>query len=171
MGPSFRRALARDIPALVALVNGAYGREAVEPGWTSERDLVAGPRTTAGRMAEHVAAGHLLVAEDGGALVGCVLVQPGADREADIGMLSVHPRGQARGVGRALLGHAEAEARDALGARLAVLQVISRRAELIAWYERRGYRRTGRRQPFVSGGPGRAKERALEFERLEKRLI
>lgn len=170
---SFRMAVDADAAAIARLVNAAYGRESVEPGWTSERDLVAGPRTDAGRVRAQMRrpGSALLVAEDDGRTVGCVHVQQAAEREAEIGMLSVDVRGQSRGVGRALLERAEAHARDRMGAQVAVLHVISVRDELLAWYERRGYTRTGRLAPFVSGGPGRAKQDALQFERLEKRIL
>jgi hypothetical protein len=50
------------------------------------------------------------------------------------------------------------------------MQVIPTRAELLAWYERRGYRRTGVRAPFTPPPGVRVLRGPIEFERLEKRL-
>jgi hypothetical protein len=52
------------------------------------------------------------------------------------------------------------------------MTVISVREELIAWYERRGYRRTGRTTPFPYGDErfGIPQRADLEFELLVKAL-
>jgi hypothetical protein len=52
------------------------------------------------------------------------------------------------------------------------MTVISARADLIAWYERRGYRRTGQMSPFPYGDErfGIPQRDDLEFELLVKRL-
>jgi hypothetical protein len=52
------------------------------------------------------------------------------------------------------------------------MTVISVREELIAWYERRGYRRTGRTTPFPYGDErfGLPQRDDLEFELLIKPL-
>jgi hypothetical protein len=55
---------------------------------------------------------------------------------------------------------------------VAQLSVVSIRAELIAWYERRGYARTGETAPFVYDQlpAGVAQTPGLEFCILEKPL-
>jgi ribosomal protein S18 acetylase RimI-like enzyme len=91
---------------------------------------------------------RLLVAERGGDLVGTVTVaRAGADR-AYLGMLSVLPDIQGAGLGRELIAAAEAAARTAFAAKFMEMTVIERRAELIGWYERRGYRQTGEIRSF-----------------------
>ena len=52
------------------------------------------------------------------------------------------------------------------------MTVISIRDELIAWYERRGYRRTGKYKPFPYGDArfGIPKRDDLRFELLVKPL-
>jgi hypothetical protein len=47
-----------------------------------------------------------------------------------------------------VLAEAERRARDDLGAARMELAVIAARTDLIAWYERRGYRATGETRPF-----------------------
>jgi len=54
-------------------------------------------------------------------------------------------------VGHQLLAEAERMARVDWAATTMVMTVIAQRAELIAWYERRGYRRTGETEPFPYG--------------------
>jgi hypothetical protein len=52
------------------------------------------------------------------------------------------------------------------------MKVISAREDLIAWYERHGYARTGRRSPFPYGDErfGLPRRAGLEFELLVKPL-
>jgi GNAT superfamily N-acetyltransferase len=69
--------------------------------------------------------------------------------DAGIGLLSVNPVLQAQGVGRFLLTSAEEYAKISLKATRAVLHVIHTRSELIAWYLRRGYKKTEFRVPFT----------------------
>ena len=97
----------------------------------------------------------LRLAEDG-ALVGCVALRDLGDGRAYLGLLTVDPERQAAGLGRELLAEGEAWARRRGLARVE-MTVIRQRGELIAWYERRGYARTGETRPFpfeemVGGG-------------------
>ena len=104
-------------------------------------------------------------------LVGSVLLELSAGR-AYIGMVSVRPLLQARGVGRALLAECERiAALEQPGAKLR-MTVIGQRSELIAWYQRRGYQPTGERVAFPYGQPrcGLPRRADLYFEVLEKDL-
>ena len=65
-------------------------------------------------------------------------------------MLAVEPRFGSRGVGRALVAAGEALSREVYGAAAVVLFVLSVRADILAWYERRGYARTGLRVEAAS---------------------
>jgi ribosomal protein S18 acetylase RimI-like enzyme len=82
------------------------------------------------------------------------------------------PDRQGGGVGRALLAEAERVVRDEWGRALLRMSVIDARADLIAWYVRRGYARTGRRKPFPYGDErfGLPRRDDLRFEVLEKLL-
>jgi len=142
-----------DVGDVVALVNSAYRGEGA--GWTNEVGLLAGPRTDAATLAEAVAAENstLLLMRDpeGARLAGCVLLEPAGDTATwYLGMLTVDPRRQAEGLGRKLLSEAEDYVRERGAARVQ-MTVISLRHGLIAWYERRGYRRTGKSEPFPYG--------------------
>jgi len=93
----------------------------------------------------------VLLAEDGGQLVGCCRLERRPGAEAYFGMFSVQPLQQGEGVGRQLLAEAERIARDDWAVTTMIMTVIAQRTELIEWYERRGYRRTGETEPFPYG--------------------
>ena len=59
-----------------------------------------------------------------------------------VGMFSVSPLLQAKGIGRLLLTAAEDYAKQ-LNCTVLTMTVISTRHELIGWYQRRGYKATG----------------------------
>jgi GNAT superfamily N-acetyltransferase len=162
----------RDVDAIVALVESAYRGDVSRAGWTTEADLLGGRRTGADEVGPLVDAGALLVVDREGALIASVLVRRETSERAYLGMLTVRPTAQASGLGSALLAAAESHARDVLGARTLRMTVISVRAELLAWYARRGYALTGERAPFPYGDPrfGEPKREDLEFVVLEKGL-
>jgi ribosomal protein S18 acetylase RimI-like enzyme len=170
---AFRRASTADVPAIVAVVESAYRGDASRAGWTTEADLLDGQRTDAQEVESLIAdpAGQIVLAEEGGQLVGSVLVSD-HDGGAYIGMFAVRPGRQGRGVGRALLAEAERVGREELGKSFAHMTVLVQRQELIAWYERRGYRRTGVNVPFPYGEPrsGLPRRGDLVFEVLRKDL-
>jgi GNAT superfamily N-acetyltransferase len=64
-----------------------------------------------------------------------------------LGMLTVRPTSQGGGLGKYFLEHSEKVARG-WGCDRIRMTVIDRRPELIAYYERRGYVRTGVTMPF-----------------------
>jgi len=173
----FRPAEARDIPAVVALTESAYRGDASRVGWTTEADLLDGQRTDAGEVAALIANPHvvvLLAERDGQLLASCVVERLSGEHAGDgyFGMFSVRPEAQGNGTGRALLAEAERIARDEWHARAMRMTVIDVRAELIAWYERRGYRRTGEYRAFPYGDLrfGIPKRDDLRFEWLVKDL-
>ena len=172
MSDRIRPARLADVAALHALVEGAYRGDSARRGWTHEADLLDGQRTDVESLSALLAmpAQTVLLAETDQGLAGCVNVADLGGR-AYLGMLSVDPARQGGGLGRRLVAEAEALARRR-GATVMEMTVISRRVELIAWYERRGYRLTGRRVPFPVHDPrfGIPLCEDLEFVVLEKRL-
>jgi len=176
----FRAAVPEDVPALVALVESAYRGEASRGGWTTEADLLEGQRTDAEQVAAVIAdpASLLLVAERPGAgpggaplAVGCCHLER-RGRRAYFGMFAVRPERQGGGIGRAVLARAQEIAREEWGAAEMEMTVIEQRADLIAWYERRGFARTGEYEPFPYGDErfGLPQRPDLRFERLVKAL-
>lgn len=111
----------------------------------------------------------LFVAHADGALAGCVEVRRKDADTTYLGMLSVDPDRQAGGLGKTLIVAAEDAAR-ARGARTMEMTVISRRTELIAYYERRGYALTGEERPFPQDVRFGVPKAALAFVVLAKPL-
>jgi ribosomal protein S18 acetylase RimI-like enzyme len=174
MSLAFRFACSVDVSAVVALVDSAYRGESSRAGWTTEADLLDGGRTDAEAISAVLAerSGVMLLAEAGGTLVGCCQLQQRPDSEAYFGTFAVQPRGQGQGWGGQILAEAERLARDEWGARTMVMSVLAQRPDLIAWYERRGYRRTGETAPFPYGNErfGVPKRPDLSFAILAKPL-
>ncbi len=169
--PSFRAAGPGDVPALCALVNSAYRGEGSKRGWTTEADLLGGQRTDEGKLREMLEDGRVELAEDGGVLVGCVYLRKEPSGACYLGMLTIDPARQAGGLGKLLLARSE-ELAAAWGCGRLRMTVISGRAELIAYYERRGYRTTGVEEPFPEDDPrfGLPKVKGLKFVELVKAL-
>ncbi|MFF2145957.1 GNAT family N-acetyltransferase [Kitasatospora sp. NPDC058190] len=171
--PVFRVATVADVPALVELVESAYRGEASKAGWTTEADLLDGRRTDPASVTEAVEdpEGVVLLVERDGELVACCQLERRADR-AYFGMFSVRPTLQGGGIGRVVLAEAERVAREEWSVALLEMKVVEQRAELIAWYERRGFRRTGVYSPFPYGDErfGIPRRPDLRFEQLTKEL-
>ncbi|KLJ01030.1 N-acetyltransferase [Luteimonas sp. FCS-9] len=170
--PAFRPATADDVPALVALVTSAYRGDASRAGWTTEADLLDGARIDPEVLHADIARpGSRVVVVDGadGAPLACAHVAI-EDGHGYFGMFAVDPRLQGRGTGDALLAECERIAREEWRLPGMRMTVIDLREALIAWYERRGYRRTGRHKPFPYGDLrfGIPLRDDLRFEVLEK---
>ncbi|MBB4612234.1 GNAT family N-acetyltransferase [Novosphingobium taihuense] len=160
----FRLAKAADVPALRALVESAYRGESSKRGWTSEADLLNDERTSNDELAGTIASegSRVLLAEIGGKIAGTVTITDLGEGRAYLGMLCVDPDLQAQGLGRALIADAEDMAAEVFGAAVMEMTVIDARPELIAYYERRGYLRTGESRPFPNGGEDRFRMAVLE---------
>ena len=169
----FRIASGADVPAIVALVESAYRGDASRVGWTTEADMLDGQRVDVAGVGELVARrdSRILLGEFNDELVACCHVEKHGET-CYFGMFSVKPTAQAGGIGRRMLAEAERRAASEWHCRTMEMTVIAIRDELIAWYERRGYRRTGRFKPFPYGDArfGIPKRDDLRFELLEKAL-
>lgn len=170
---STRIATAQDAEALATLVNSAYRGESSRAGWTTETDLVGGNRVDAAHLRSEIASPDdvILMHEAEGELLACVHLQRTAEG-CYLGMLTTKPTSQGSGLGRRMLEEAERFARETWGATEMHMTVITVRSELLAWYERRGYARTGERKPFPYHDErlGLPKRADLEFYVLRKSL-
>jgi len=170
----FRAADAADAARVVALVNSGYRGESSKKGWTTEADILGGQRTDEDKVREMIAAPgsrvELAFAADG-TLIGCVHLKKEEDGSCYLGMLTVDPARQAGGLGKLIMTRSDELAREWGCARMR-MTVIDVRGELIAYYERRGYRRTGKTEPFPEGDPrfGLPKVSGLRFAELDKTL-
>ncbi len=179
---NFRNATPGDIPALVALVTSAYRGDASRRGWTTEADLLDGQRIDPDVLRHDIErpASRILLAERDGAsgtnptqhgLLACahVAIEDGAGY---FGMFAVRPDLQGGGVGKAMLAEAERIVREEWRLPAMRMTVIDVREELIAFYQRRGYARTGIKKPFPYGDEryGVPLRGDLRFEVLHKPL-
>jgi ribosomal protein S18 acetylase RimI-like enzyme len=99
---------------------------------------------------------------------GCVYLQRKKNR-LYLGMLGVLPDLQARGTGKQLM-EAAADYAKKLGCETIFMKVISVRHELIEWYERQGYRKTGDFEPFPADHRFGTPAQPLEFIILERNI-
>lgn len=173
----FRFASTADAGAVADLVESGYRGEASRSGWTTEADLLDGQRTSVDSVLEVLAdpAGRILLGEfvEGGGprLVASAHIER-HPTHAYFGMFSVRPGLQNGGIGRQMLAEAERIAVEDWGVAEMRMSVIDLRAELVAWYERRGYQRTGVYLPFPYGDErfGLPKRSDLRFEIMKKSL-
>ena len=135
-GPLLRPASAADVPALTAVVQAAYGHYVARIGRP--------PRPMTDDYAGVVRSHQVTVAERGGEIVG-LIVLAATDEGFLVDNVAVHPSHQGSGVARALLEHAEAEARRA-GFDSIYLFTHERMTENLALYSRIGYVEYDRRQ-------------------------
>ena len=147
-----------DYAEVIDLANLAYrGREGAKPSWNIEAGMIAGQRLNDALLRDELAAkpnGVLLVFRDSpdGPLIGTAWLNPEEDDVWSLSLLTVHPDLQNRQLGRTLLEAAEQYARER-GAKRMRIRVLYVRHTLMAWYERRGYGKTGETEPWPHENP------------------
>ena len=177
MSLTLRAASVADLPGVVLLMNAAFRGIGPDAGWNSEAAFIDGDRTSETHLRRELADNPdllLLLAECGAGarLEGCVSLDPISAHTWVLGSLTIAPHLQNAGLGRQLLAAAEQLAMQQQ-ARILRMKVVNVRDTLIAWYERRGYRRTGESSPFPYGDTrfGTPRRDDLCFVVLEKDLV
>ncbi len=169
---NFRTATPADAVAIAQLVNSAYRPRAGACGWTHEAGLIEGDRTGPEQVTTLIEApcSTILLGLIQSTAVACVHIRQEQTR-SHIGMFAVAPHLQGRGVGSALLTAAENHAINHFKARQLWMTVISAREELIAFYNRRGYKGSGERQDYpLAAQAGRPRTAGLTIEILKKNI-
>lgn len=150
MNLNFRLAELSDIPSLVKLINQSY-REQQGRSWTTEVEFVKGQRISHEQLEQQLELSNslLIVAEtDSSKIVACIGLNF-QDNNVEIGTFCTDPHIQNMKVGRCVLEYAEQFAlQKAPELDSAVMYVLDVRSELIAYYERRGYVKTGNEEPY-----------------------
>ncbi len=162
------KARIEDAQELVNLINSGYRGEVSRQGWTTEADILSGIRTDENNIKELINkpnAQLLKYVNDDCKIIGCVYLEQ-QDDVMYLGMLCVSPSLQGGGVGKALLYKGSEVAKE-LGLKKVKMTVISIRHELIAWYERHGYEKTGEVKPFEGDDLFGEPVEPLEFIVLE----
>jgi len=161
----------KDIPQLNILINSAYRGESSKQGWTTEADLLGGIRTDEESIKEMMQNPNasILKYEAENKILACVYLKKESNK-LYLGMLTVSPQLQNKGIGKILLKASEEEARKK-NCNAIFMTVISQRTELINWYKKHGYVDTGEKKPFPEDDPrfGIPKTK-LEFIVMEKHI-
>jgi ribosomal protein S18 acetylase RimI-like enzyme len=160
-----------DVPELVVLINSSYRGESSKKGWTTEANLIGGQRIDNEGLTEQMADPNAVILKntnDEGKITGCVYLQKRGDK-LYLGMLTVSPVLQANGLGRQLLQAAEEYARS-INYHTITMTVITTRTELLEWYERRGYSKTGEVIPLVITEKFGILRQPVEMFKLEKSI-
>ena len=169
---SFREAERADATAIVSLVNSAYRGESSQAGWTTEAEFLDGQRTDLEEVSSLLTADNslILLCYTDSELIASAHLQNSSEG-VYFGMFAVKPGLQNSGVGKHFMEAAETLARRIWDAQKMLMTVITLRQSLIEFYERRGYRRTGRIKPFPQSHKfGIPKVAGLQLEVLEKML-
>lgn len=169
---TFRPARSNEAAQLAQLVNFAYRGELRFGNWTTEHHLIQGPRTDEAEVRALIEAEDslLLLCLQGGDVVGSVYLQQNHEA-AYLGMLVIRPDLQGQNLGKQLIVAAERFVQQEWGVRKMEMTVLTIRTELMAFYERRGYRRTGIIKPFPTDRHAEIMlVEGLAFEVLEKEL-
>lgn len=123
-----RFAVESDFDTIMGMVNRAFRVESF---------FIDGDRLNRERLRAYFEKGRFLVADEQGALAGCVYVELHSDHSY-LGLLSVEPSHQKTGLGRRLAAAAEEFARE-MGSHRMELTVVHLRTELPPFYEKLGY--------------------------------
>jgi len=166
-----KKATLKDIPDLIKLINGAYRGDRSKQGWTTEADLLDGVRTDSENLAEMINKNDALILQsfnENNILQACVYLEK-KQHIMYLGMLTVSPLEQSKGIGKQLLCEAEKYAEQQM-CNIVEMTVISLRKELIAWYEKRGYNNTGETKPFPNDIKFGVPKQPLEFIIMQKEI-
>ena len=143
------KATLTDVPELNKLINSAYRGESSKKGWTTEAHLLDGLRIDEATLNGYFEDPNIIIlknTDENGQITGSVYLEV-RGRKLYVGMFSVSPLLQGKGLGRELLDAAANYAKQ-LRCHTLTMTVISTRLELISWYQRRGFKATGETQPF-----------------------
>jgi len=146
---SFHKAELNDASVIADLVNSAYRGESSRAGWTTEADILDGLRITTPEVAT------LIRREDAFVLVGVLRDQVVAsiacerlENTAKFGLIAVKPTLQNKGYGREMIQAAEVITTREWRVAGFFMSVITLRTELIEFYERLGFERSGQFEDF-----------------------
>jgi len=170
MSNFIQKASLADVRELNILINSAYRGEFSKKGWTTEADLLDGTRIDESGLREIINTPDSFIYKYVNAnnkIIGCVRIKKNGEK-LYLGLLTVSPELQGKGLGKQLMQFAEAQAKN-LRCAVVYMTVISVRDTLIEWYERHGYRQTGEKLPFHNDDPRFGiPKMPLEFIVLEK---
>ena len=137
MSHIIRVATPADADRITQIINTAFA--------IAESFFIDGARITLDQVIASFQKGEFLVAEENGAVLACVYLEPQQERTY-LGLLSVDPSLQRGGLGTKLLTAAE-EHCARRGSKSIYMRVVNHRIELPGYYRKRGYIESGT-EPF-----------------------
>ena len=167
-----KKATLADAAELTRLINSAYRGESSQKGWTTEADLLDGIRIDTDKVNKIISSDNnvILLVTALNKIIGCVHLEKKGSK-CHLGMLSVDVNYQNSGIGRMMMDKSEKYAKEDFGCIEMEMKVIGQRSELIAYYLRHGYVKTGEKELFVLNTHfGEPKVNDLYFEYLVKKL-
>jgi ribosomal protein S18 acetylase RimI-like enzyme len=166
-----KKASLADVPELNILINKAYRGESSKKGWTTEAYLLDGLRIDEDILTGYITDESATVfkyLDNENKITGCIYLKQGTGR-LYLGMLTVNPELQNAGIGRQLLAYADDYA-NSINCPKLWMTVISTRHELIAYYERKGFKVTGEKKPFPTDTRFGIQKQPLELIVMEKEV-
>lgn len=168
---SITKAILADVRQLNILVNSAYRGETSQLGWTTEAHLLDGIRIDETTLTSYFNDDKIIILKntnESGQITGCVYLEVRTPK-LYVGMFSVSPLLQGKGIGKDLLLATETYAKQ-LNCDTLIITVISTRSELIDWYQRRGFKATGEIEPFHEGTKFGIPKQHIELVVMEKKV-
>lgn len=167
----FTHATHNDIPTLTSLLNRSYRGDSSRAGWTTEADLLSGKRIDEEGLTQLLndPESLILIAQSEESILATIHAHH-ENESVHFGLFAVEPTLQSGGIGKGLLAYAESEAIRKWGVSTAIMEVITQRHELIEYYARRGYMRSGEMIAFPHSPLWQSKADNLALEVLKKSL-
>lgn len=144
-------ATVNDADRIVDLVESVYRGDSSQVGWTTEAHLLGGQRVDKNMVCSMLQKpeSSLLVFRDGERIDACVYLE-NEPEGVHLGLLSVRGQLQGQKMGQRVLQFCESYISSRWQKSKLIIEVLWQREELIAWYERRGFQKTGVQKPFPS---------------------
>ncbi|MFW5432469.1 MAG: GNAT family N-acetyltransferase [Methylophilaceae bacterium] len=171
---NFHKADLVDAESVAKLINDSYRGETSRKGWTTEADILDGLRTTTANVAKIInrSDAFMLIGvlnDEIVAAICCELQVIAFKHTTHFGLIAVKPSLQNKGYGKDLITAAETMTKREWRVAGFHMTVISLRSELIAFYERLGYMRTGELKEFPKNSDlWQPKVEGLSLEYLAK---
>ncbi|KAB5546813.1 putative GNAT family acetyltransferase [Coniochaeta sp. 2T2.1] len=169
----FRAATAPEASRIHQLVESAFRAEDSRPQWTADMSLGRSFRLDIQHITtpiENPDGAVLVACDQDNNLIASVQVSKRTEDLARIALLAVDENHQRSGIGHRLLDYAEEYCRNTWGVDRMGLNALSTREELILWYTRCGYQKTGEVTPFRPPRDDETLPDNLFFVEMEKQL-
>lgn len=169
----FRTATTNDAPRLQDLIQAAFRiKNEANVDWIGSPEFADAFSIELDVIVSRITApdGRILVASEAedGHIIGCVNVYRKTPNFGRLGLIAVDPKLQRGGLGKIILTHGEKYLTQELGVSRIGLNTLHTRKDMIKWYERQGYVKTGEvtKLPIERFGPDvSAKIGLVEFEK------